>query len=97
MRGMSNAMPLPRSGLTAREAALLDFEATWWEASGSKDAEIRERFDMSAPRYYQELNQLIDRPEAIAHQPLLVKRLRRLRQRRQENRSARHLSVQATV
>ncbi|WP_290727152.1 MULTISPECIES: DUF3263 domain-containing protein [Actinomycetes] len=94
---MSEAMHLPETGLSARDAAILDFEASWWEAGGSKDAEIRERFDLSAPRYYQILNQLLDAPEALAYAPLLVKRLRRLRQRRQESRSARHLTVRANV
>ena len=94
---MSDAAALRGPGLTALEAAILDFEASWWAADGAKDAEIRARFDLSAPRYYQLLNALIDRPEALAHAPLLVKRHRRLRQRRQEARSARHLSVRSTV
>lgn len=94
---MTNAQPLPDQGLSERDAAILDFEATWWQAAGAKDAEIRARFGLSAPRYYQTLNQLLDRPESLARQPLLVKRLSRLRQRRQENRSARHLTIRATV
>jgi Protein of unknown function (DUF3263) len=85
------------SELSARDAELLDFEASWWAASGPKEAEIRERFDLSAPRYYQILNQLLDDPAALAHSPLLVKRLRRLRLQHRENRSARHLTVSATV
>lgn len=85
------------SGLSARDAELLDFEASWWAASGLKEAEIRERFDLSAPRYYQILNQLLDDPAALAHSPLLVKRLRRLRAQHREARSARHLTVSATV
>jgi len=82
--------------LSERDAAILDFEASWWSASGVKEAEIRERFGLSAPRYYQILNQLLDDPAALAHAPLLVKRLRRLRARRQEGRS-RQLPVQVTV
>lgn len=93
MAGMSDAQPLPQAGgLSALEAAILEFEGTWWSAPGGKESEIRARFDLSAPRYYQVLNGLIDNPAALAAQPLLVKRLRRLRQRRHENRSARHLS-----
>ena len=83
--------------LTVREAEILDFEKCWWQAKSSKEIEIRERFDMSAPRYYQELNRLLDDPAALAHAPLLVKRLRRLRSQRQESRSARHLTISATV
>lgn len=79
--------------LSEREAAILDFEKGWWQARASKEVEIRERFDMSASRYYQLLNSLIDRPEALAHDPLLVKRLRRLREQRQRNRSAARLTV----
>lgn len=84
-------------GLTRTEAGILDFEASWWSAEGAKDTEIRERFDLSAPRYYQLLNALIDRPEALAYRPTLVRRLRRLRERRQQERSARHLSVRSLV
>lgn len=94
---MSDACALPESGLTAREADLLDFESSWWSAGDNKEAAILERFGLSSPRYYQELNALIDRPEALAHAPMLVKRLRRQRQRRQENRSARHLGVRSIV
>lgn len=94
---MSEAIVQPHAVLGATDAALLDFEASWWAASDSKDAEILARFGMSGPRYYQHLNALIDRPEALAYAPLLVKRLRRLRERRQRDRSARHLSVRSTV
>lgn len=79
--------------LSERETAILDFEKSWWQARVSKEVEIRERFDMSASRYYQILNSLIDRPEALVYDPLLVKRLRRLREQRQRNRSAARLTV----
>lgn len=94
---MSEVAIVTQATLSERDAAVLDFEASWWEASGAKEAEIRERFDMSAPRYYQVLNALLDNPEALAHSPLLIKRLRRLRSQRQENRSARHLTHVARV
>lgn len=91
---MTDAQPLITvASLSDLDAEILAFEASYWSAPGSKDSEIRERFSMSAPRYYQMLNALIDTPEALMAQPLLVKRLRRLRQRRQENRSARHLAA----
>ncbi|MFP5416415.1 MAG: DUF3263 domain-containing protein [Actinomycetes bacterium] len=89
--------PVDVAGLTEREADVLDFESSWWSAGENKEAAILERFQLSSPRYYQVLNALIDRPEALAHAPMLVKRLRRQRQRRQESRSARHLSVRSTV
>ncbi len=97
---MSAAEPVAAhapQGLSERDAAILDFEASWWEAAGSKESEIRERFDLSVPRYYQILNGLLDDPAALEHAPLLVKRLRRLRAQRQESRSARHLTFSARV
>lgn len=97
MAGVSASSHPHEAGLSERDAAILDFEASWWEAAGAKEAEIRARFDLSAPRYYQILNQLLDDPDALAYAPLLVKRLRRLRARRQENRSARHLTVASLV
>lgn len=103
MAAMSDALalpdpgPAPGAGLTEREADLLDFESSWWSAGENKEAAVLERFHLSSPRYYQLLNALIDRPEALAHAPMLVKRLRRQRQRRQESRSARHLGVRSTV
>ena len=78
-------------GLTERDAAMLDFERQWWKYAGAKEQAVREQFDMSSTRYYQVLNALIDRPEALAHDPLLVRRLRRLRATRQRQRSARRL------
>ena len=56
---------------------------------------VRELFDMSPTRYYQVLNALIDEPAALAHDPMLVKRLRRLRQSRQRARTARRLASDA--
>ena len=55
------------------------------------------KFQMSATRYYQILNGLIDKPEALAQDPLLVKRLRRLRATRQRNRSAKRLGIDLTI
>ena len=78
--------------LTEREAAILDFEKSWWRAKAPKETEIRERFSLSVVRYYQILNSLIDRQEALEHDPMLVKRLRRLREQRQRNRCASRLS-----
>lgn len=90
---MSSPMPITATGLSEQQAALLEFEKNWWSLPGSKEAEIRERFDMSPTRYYQLLNALIDSPEALTHDPLLVKRLRRMRETRQKERTARRLGV----
>lgn len=80
-------------GLSERDGAILGFERHWWKYAGAKEQAIRDQFQMSATRYYQVLNALIDRPEALAHDPLLVKRLRRLRAARQRARSARRLGI----
>ena len=75
-------------GLTDREREILDFERQWWKYAGAKEQAARELFDLSATRYYQVLNALIDRPEALAHDPMLVKRLRRMRSSRHRARTA---------
>ena len=87
--------PATGSGLTERESAILAFERQWWKYAGAKETAIRDLFDMSATRYYQVLNALIDRPEALVADPMLVKRLRRLRSTRQRTRSARRLGLDA--
>lgn len=79
--------------LTAREQEILAFERQWWKYAGAKEQAVRELFDMSATRYYQVLNALIDNPEALTFDPMLVKRLRRLRAARQRARSARRLGA----
>ena len=77
--------------LTERDAAILDFEDSWFTSSVPKEQAIMERFSMSSARYYQQPNALIDEPTGLAHKPLLVKRLRRMRTQRQAARSARRL------
>ena len=79
--------------LSERDRSVLAFERQWWKYAGAKEQAIRELFDMSATRYYQVLNALIDSPAALAHDPMLVKRLRRMRASRQRARSARRLGV----
>ena len=80
--------------LSERDQGILSFERSWWEFAGAKEQAIREKFDMSATRYYQVLNALIDAEAALAFDPLLVKRLRRLRMARQRARSARRLGIE---
>ncbi|MDX6273179.1 MAG: hypothetical protein QOJ92_389 [Frankiales bacterium] len=68
--------------LSAQDVEILDYEREWWKHEGAKEREIRRRFGMSASRYYDVLNALIDRPESLSHDPLLVTRLRRVRHAR---------------
>ncbi len=83
--------------LRSRDAEILAFERQWWKFAGAKEQAIRDKFQMSATRYYQVLNALIDKPEALMQDPLLVKRLRRLRATRQRNRSAKRLGIDLTI
>jgi Protein of unknown function (DUF3263) len=87
----------PLGELSARDAEILTFERQWWKFAGAKEQAIRDKFQMSATRYYQVLNALIDKPGALAQDPLLVKRLRRLRATRQRNRSAKRLGIDLTI
>jgi hypothetical protein len=82
--------------LDERERQVLEFERQWWRYAGAKEQAIRELFGLSATRYYQLLNALIDKPEALVADPMLVKRLRRLRASRQRVRSARRLGIDLT-
>ena len=82
------------SALSERDREILAFERQWWKYAGAKEQAVREKFDMSSTRYYQVLNSLIDRPEALGADPLLVRRLRRLRAARQRQRSARRLGFE---
>lgn len=72
--------------LTEREQAILDFERSWWTQDGVKDIMLRERFLCSADDYYNELNRLLDTDEALAYDPLVVRRLQRARERRRRMR-----------
>jgi len=80
--------------LSERDREILEFERQWWRYAGAKEQAIRELFEMSATRYYQIVNNLIDTPEALAFDPMLVKRMRRMRATRQRARSARLLGVE---
>jgi Protein of unknown function (DUF3263) len=91
----ASAAPAVVGSLSDREREILAFERQWWKYAGAKETAIRDLFDLSATRYYQTLNALIDRPEALVHDPMLVKRLRRLRTTRQRTRSARRLGIDA--
>lgn len=74
--------------LTVKDKMTLDLEARHWKYPGAKETQIRQLFTESATRYYQRLNALIDRPEALAYAPLTVKRLQRLRSARARRRAA---------
>jgi len=85
-------MPMRNSsGLSELEVKMLDFERQWWRYAGAKESAIKELFDLTPPAYYQMLNNLIDREDALSAEPILVKRLRRLRESRTAARSSTRL------
>jgi hypothetical protein len=77
---------LAGTGLSEREQDILAFEQRWWKHAGAKEQAIRDTFNLSATRYYQLLNGLLDNPAALAAEPVLVGRLRRLRATRSRTR-----------
>jgi hypothetical protein len=80
--------------LDERSRELLDFERDWWKKPGSKERAVRERFGMTAARYHQLLYRAIDEAAALTYDPMLVRRLRRLRESRRRQRVARRLGIQ---
>ena len=83
----------PEQGLSERDAAILSFEKQWWKYAGAKEQAVRELFDLSATQYYQVLNTLLDSPAALTAEPMLVKRLRRMRASRQRDRTQRRSQI----
>ena len=72
--------------LTQRDRDILDFERSWWAATAPKDVQIRERFELSTTRYHQILAEMLDTDDAMAYDPLVVRRLQRQRDRRRRAR-----------
>ena len=72
--------------LSELDRAVLAFERTWWTEPGAKDDGIRERLGLEPDAYAAALAALVDHPAALAEDPLLVKRLRRARDRRRRRR-----------
>jgi hypothetical protein len=91
MEAASSFTPEVSGGLSSRDEQLLAFERQWWRYPGAKESAIKEMFDLTPARYYQLLNDLLDRPAAMHFDPMLIKRLRRMRESRQRARSARRL------
>jgi Protein of unknown function (DUF3263) len=79
--------PTQEIKLSERDQAILTFERQWWKHAGAKEQAIRETFEISATRYYQLLNKLLDDPQALAYDAVLVNRLRRLRMSRGRSRA----------
>jgi Protein of unknown function (DUF3263) len=89
-KGRREAHP---SGLDQRSTEVLDFEREAWKLTVTKERAIRERFGFSPSRYHQLLHRVIDRPEALIYDPMLVRRLRRVREVRRRARTASGLGL----
>ncbi|MGW0711400.1 DUF3263 domain-containing protein [Streptomyces sp. NPDC002643] len=72
--------------LGVREQAILAVERQGWAGPGAKERAIRERLGIAPVRYYQLLNALLDDERALAHDPVTVNRLRRVRDSRRAER-----------
>ncbi|MEU1816511.1 DUF3263 domain-containing protein [Streptomyces roseifaciens] len=77
---------LPEHGLSEPDLAVLALERRAFSGPGAKERAVRERLGMTPTRYYQLLNALLDDPRALAHDPVTVNRLRRIRDARRERR-----------
>ncbi|WP_407555682.1 DUF3263 domain-containing protein [Streptomyces sp. Pv4-95] len=72
--------------LSAQDEAVLAVERRSWPGPGAKERVVRERLGISPTRYYQLLNALLDDPRALAHDPVTINRLRRVRDARRARR-----------
>lgn len=101
MTSETTPLDLDASALTERQVSIIEFEATWWMQDEARDLAIRARFSCSTEEYYQELNQVLDHPDALSVDPLVVRRLRRQRERRRRarldgpSRTGEHGGIQA--
>lgn len=100
MEATTIPVTLSRTGeptaLDVRSREIIDFERGWWRFAGAKEQAIREHFDLSTTRYYELLNALLDDEAALAYDPMLVRRLRRMRAARQRERAARRATADAS-
>jgi Protein of unknown function (DUF3263) len=97
-RTVTHAHASPRTARTVeldeRSRAILDFEREAWSLTVPKHRAIRDRFGFSTARYHQLLHRIVDRPEALAYDPMVVRRLRRIREIRRRRRTAERLGIQ---
>ena len=84
----------PHQKLCQRDRAILDFEQSWWESATPRDQAVREQFQLTESEYAEVLNQLVASEAALLAEPLLIRRLRRLRDRRRQQHIARRTADQ---
>jgi hypothetical protein len=94
MTASSSAASLePEAGLDPFSARVLTFEGEWAGRTGAKASAIRAEFDVPPARYYQLLSAILDSPAALRHDPLLVRRLQRMRDARAAARASRTFRI----
>lgn len=79
-------MDQERQELGRRERDILALERRGFSGPGAKERAIREELGLAPVRYFQLLNALLDDERALAHDPVTVNRLRRVRDARREER-----------
>ena len=82
------------NGLTEREKDILDFEQSWWSLSVPREQAVRDRFQLTETEYVEVLEMLIATEAALEAEPLLVRRLRRMKDRRRQEHVARRTAAQ---
>lgn len=55
---------------------MLTMAGATYKRQGSRESDISKLFNVSPTAFYQQLNQLLEREEALAWNPMLVNRLR---------------------
>jgi hypothetical protein len=93
--GTEGGSEVATQGLDDRSRSILDFERHAWKLTVTKERAIRERFGFSPARFHQLLHRIIDRPEALMYDPMLVRRLKRVREVRRRARTASGLGVRS--
>lgn len=76
--------------LSDRDIQILDFEDAHGPHTGRKQLAIYDDLGLRPARYYQLLNRIIDNPAALAERPLLINRLRRIRDENAAEQRRRH-------
>ncbi len=94
MTAASGAAPLAHEELEPLALRVLDFERSWSGRTGAKASAIRAEFDVAPARYYQLLSAILDSPAALRHDPLLVRRLQRVRDARAVARATRTFRIE---
>ncbi len=84
---------MPGPELSDRDIAMLDLEAQRPVHNGAKEEFIRRELGVTPARYYQLLGRLLDQPSALEHDPMLVNRLRRVRDAREQAHRSRLLGA----